>query len=67
MFDADLLGGIIGELIERLPPIQKNTTFDEIKRIITLVDGTYLRALPKMVEAMWREDGNKAFNLHAYR
>ena len=40
VFDADLLRGIVGELIERLPPIQKNTSFDEIKRIITLVDGT---------------------------
>jgi len=66
VFDADLVRGIIGELIERLPPIQKNTAFDEIKRIITLVDGTYLRALPKMVEAMWREDGNKAFKLHTH-
>jgi len=64
VFDADLLRGIIGGLIERLPPIQKNTSFDEIRSIITLVDGTYLRALPKIVEALWREDGNKAFKLH---
>ena len=66
VFDAGLLRGIIGELIERLPPIQKNASFDEIKSVITLVDGTCLRALPKIVEALWREDGNRAFKLHTH-
>ncbi len=66
IFDADLLRGIIGELVEKLPPLQKNTPFDEIKGIITLVDGTLLPALPKMVEAMWHKDGNNAFKLHTH-
>ncbi len=30
----------------------------------TLVDGTLLPALPKLVEAMWLDDRNKAFKLH---
>ena len=55
VFDADLLRGIIGELIDKLAPIRKNTRFDEIQGIITLVDGTLLPALPKIVEAMWPE------------
>src|SRR5687767_941359 len=38
VFDPDLLEGIIGELVEQLPAIQKNTPFDEIKGILTLVD-----------------------------
>ena len=66
VFNADLLRGIIGELIEELPPMEKNSSFDEIKGIITLVDGTLLPALPKIVEAMWRDDQHRAFKLHTH-
>jgi len=66
VFDADLLRGIIGELLDRLAPIRKDTSFDEIRGIITLVDGTLLSALPQIVEAMWRNDGHKAFKLHTH-
>ena len=66
VFDADLLRGIIGELIEELPPMGKNSSFDDIKGIITLVDGTLLPALPKIVEAMWRDDQHRAFKLHTH-
>lgn len=66
VFDADLLRGIIGELIDKLPPIRENTRFDEIKGIITLVDGTLLPALPKLVAAMWQNDSHKAFKLHTH-
>lgn len=66
IFDADLLRGIIGELLDKLPPIQRNTPFDDIKGIITLVDGTLLPALPKLVEAMWQDDQHKAFKLHTH-
>lgn len=66
VFDADLLRGIIGELIDKLPPVRQNTRFDEIKGIITLVDGTLLPALPKLVAAMWQHDSHKAFKLHTH-
>jgi hypothetical protein len=57
VFDADLLRGIIGELLDRLPPIARNGSFDEIKGIITLVDGTLLPALPN-------DDENNGNSLH---
>ena len=63
-FDPDLLRGIIGSLVDQLPAVQRNTRFDEIKGIITLVDGTLLPALPKIVEAMWRDDEHQAFIVH---
>jgi len=66
VFDADLLRGIIGELVDKLAPICKDTSLDEIRGIITLVDGTLLPALPMIVEAMWRNDGHKAFKLHTH-
>jgi hypothetical protein len=46
VFDADLLVGIIGELVQKLAPIRKASAFDEIKGILTLVDGSRLPALP---------------------
>ena len=66
VFDPDLLRGILGELLEKLPPIQRNTAFDEIRGVLTLVDGTLLPALPKLVEAMWRDDEHRAFKLHTH-
>lgn len=66
VFDADLLRGIIGDLLETLPPIQKNTAFDEIKGILTLVDGSLLPALPKLAEAMWLDEDHRAFKIHTH-
>ena len=64
VFDADLLRGIIGQLVEKLQPVHHTTSFDGIQGVLTLVDGTLLPALPKLVEAMWLDDRNKAFKLH---
>lgn len=66
VFDADLLRGIIGDLIERLPPITKNSAFDDIKGILTLVDGSLLPALPRLAEAMWLDDEHRAFKIHTH-
>jgi hypothetical protein len=66
VFDADLLVGIIGELVQKLSPIRQDTAFDEIKGILTLVDGSLLPALPKLVAAMWRDEQHRAFKLHTH-
>jgi len=65
-FDADLLRGIIGELVDKLPPIHGNTSFDQIQGVLTLVDGTLLPALPQLVEAMWQDEQHRAFKLHTH-
>jgi hypothetical protein len=66
VFDADLLRGIIGELADRLPPLKNNTALAEVRGIITLVDGSLLPALPKLVEAMWVNEHNRAFKMHTH-
>jgi hypothetical protein len=66
VFDADLLVGIIGEMVEQLPPVKGNPAFNDIKAVLTLVDGTLLPALPKLVQAMWQNDQNRAFKLHTH-
>lgn len=64
VFDADLLRGLIGELLDKLSPIRGTTEFKQIKGVLTLVDGSLLPALPKLVEAMWLDEKNRAFKMH---
>ncbi len=64
VFDADLLRGIIGELVDSLKPLHHASTFGDLQGVLTLVDGTLLPALPKLVEAFWLDQRNKAFKLH---
>ena len=67
VFDAELLVGMIEELAEQLTPIHPSASFEDIKKIITLVDGSFLRALPSMTEAMWQKTkGQAGFKLHTH-
>jgi hypothetical protein len=66
VFDADLLRGIIGELVDQLAPISQTTEFKDLAGIITLVDGSLLPALPKITEALWRDEQHRAFKMHTH-
>jgi len=66
VFDAELLRGLVGELLETLSPMRRDPRLDEVQGILTLVDGSLLKALPKLVEAMWQDDKHKAFKLHTH-
>lgn len=68
VFDPELLQEIIGELSDELQPIAADARLAEIKHTVTLVDGTLLKALPRITEAMWltTRSGTKhhAWRLH---
>jgi hypothetical protein len=64
VFDSDLLIDIIGELASRLEPIPHDSRLSDIKAILTIVDGTLLRALPKTVDALWADRTANAFKAH---
>ena len=64
VFDSDLLIGIIGELASRLEPIPHSARLNDIKAILTIVDGTLLRALPKTVDVLWGDRSANAFKAH---
>ena len=53
VFDPALLQEIVGELGLQLQPIAADTRLAEIQHTVTLVDGTLLKALPRIAEAMW--------------
>lgn len=60
VFAAERLLGIIGELRAQLQPLEQDKRLVDIKQTITLVDGSLIAALPKIMEASWRKanDGN---------
>jgi len=66
VFDSELLIGILGDLVKELEPIPHSAKLDELKAVLTIVDGTLFRALPKTVEALWYDENNKAFKAHIH-
>jgi hypothetical protein len=67
VFDSDLLVGIIGELVERLKPIRHDAKITDFDQIITLVDGSWLKAVSKMTWALFRQDDtHRAIKVHMH-
>ena len=64
VFDSDLMIDIIGELASQLKPIPHSSRLKDIKAILTIVDGTLLRALPKTVDALWGDRTANAVKAH---
>ena len=58
VFDSALMQEIVTELSDQLRPISTNTKIDDLARILTVVDGTLINALPKMTWALWRNQYN---------
>jgi hypothetical protein len=53
VFEPELLQEIIGELGKQLEPLAGDLRLKDLRHTVTLVDGTLLKALPRIVEAMW--------------
>ena len=51
VFEAERLKEIISELGEELRPLASNPRLTDIKQTMTLVDGTLIAALPKLMQA----------------
>ncbi len=70
VFDAERLKEIIAELGAELTPLVKDARLQDIQQTITLVDGTLIAALPRVMEASWRKhttgSGMVKWRLHAH-
>lgn len=53
VFDADRLKAIIAELGTELKPLGRDARLKDIDHTLTLVDGTLIAALPKLMQASW--------------
>jgi len=70
VFDAELLKEIIAELGAELKPLGRDARLQDIQQTITLVDGTLIAALPKVMEASWLKSqtgsGQVKWRLHTH-
>jgi hypothetical protein len=66
VFDPALLEPIIEELGQCLEDIEPNRHLMELDKRPIAVDGTLIRALPKMTWALWRDDEHRAAKMHLH-
>ncbi len=70
VFDAARLREIASELGEQLQPIAQDKRLQDIQQTMTLVDGTLIAALPRIMEASWRKantgSGMVKWRLHTH-
>jgi hypothetical protein len=66
VFDSDLLVKIVGNLAGQLKPIPHSAKLDDLGSVITAVDSTLLKRLPKTVHALWIDEDHKAFKAHVH-
>jgi hypothetical protein len=66
VFDSNLLTEIIGELACEVKPVPHSPMLDDVKAILTIVDGTLLKALPRTVEALLGDRNANAFKAHVH-
>jgi hypothetical protein len=70
VFDSESLKEIIAELGDQLQPLAQDKRLNDIQQTITLVDGSLIAALPKIMEASWRKascgSGMVKWRLHTH-
>lgn len=66
VFNSQRLIGIIGELAGQLKPLRPDARLADIQQIITLVDGSWLRALPKMAWALFVDPKHRSVKTHVH-
>jgi hypothetical protein len=64
VFDPGRLEGLIAQLAGEVSDLGADVRLAALDVAATVVDGTPIRALPKMVWALWRRDGQNAAKAH---
>ncbi len=64
VFDPELLVPIIEQLAARTTPLLRDKRLTNLPRLPVLVDGSYLKALPRMVWALWQDDEHRSAKMH---
>jgi len=69
VFDPSMLRQVVEQLSSQLHPVGRQEMFKDLPGIIELVDGTALRTLRSVVEAMWLPgtDGKDEHCTHAWK
>jgi len=64
VFDPQLLAPFISELAHKALPLEHDAQLKTLGQTLTAVDATVLKALPKMLWALWLDDQHRAAKLH---
>ena len=64
VFDSQALVEVIGELNQQLQPLVGHDKLKDLPGVLTAVDGTLLKALPKITWALWLDEQHKAVKNH---
>jgi len=68
-FEPSMLKGVVEQLAGEMRPTARGELFKRLPGIVELVDGTLLKTLRTVVEAMWLpgSDGKEAHRTHAWK
>jgi len=66
VFDSEAMRKIIETLGEQLQPLAAHGKLNDLPGILTAVDGTLLKGLPKITWALWIDDQHKAVKNHVH-
>ena len=66
VFDSERMVEVIAELGQQLQPLTGHDKLKDLPGILTAVDGTLLKALPKITWALWLDDEHKAVKNHVH-
>ena len=64
VFDPQLLVPIISELAEDANPLRFENPLDKLDMRLVAVDGILLKALPKLLWALWLDNDHRAVKMH---
>jgi len=64
VFDSQLIAPVIQQLTEQAIPLEIDSKLKSIEQMIVAVDGTLVKALPKMLWALWLDDEHRAAKMH---
>jgi len=66
VFDSELLVDVIGQLVRKLRPVRHDARLSDFDQILTLVHGSWLRAVPKMAWALFQDERHKSVKVHMH-
>ena len=64
VFDPELLTPIISELASQVGSLSLDKRLQNLDMTVVAVDGTLLKALPKMLWALWLDEDHRAVKMH---
>jgi hypothetical protein len=66
IFDSRPLQEMVTTLARQVRPVAGSAPLPELQEILTVVDGTVLTALPKIVEQLWTSGADEGFKAHVH-